>query len=281
MTVGVMARDRIKTYVTKCPTYTLWFERFAKGMHSRMGDDRRPDAAISIKLMKALDAKVDQDYLNSEEDVEARYITRAGLFFMGSFLGSLRGEETPRLLRKWFIRLNQESLENCNYPHTVLPLYGNFKGEGGVPRCYIRRIVCISKSGLNMEKWVRRSILHESDSNTKYLFSKDNGRKQKGGEYEDYMHRKLENIQQEESGLIPRVVDVREAYGISRSFRRGSTTAASNAPNNECDDNDIKRNNRWRVEDRAGTRTPDLDMLQLYTDTLQSIETELKFSKCL
>ena len=72
-----------------------------------------------------------------------------------------------------------------------------------------------------------------------------------------------------------------EAYGIKRSFRRGSTTAASNAPNAECDDNDIKRNNRWRIEERAGTRSPDLDMLQLYTDTLQSIETELKFSKCL
>ena len=95
LTVGVMARDQIKTYVTKCPTYTLWFERFAKGMHSRMGDDRQPDAAISIKLMEALDTKVDQDYLNSQEDADGHYIARAGLFFMGSFLGSLWGEETP------------------------------------------------------------------------------------------------------------------------------------------------------------------------------------------
>jgi hypothetical protein len=49
MTSGVMARDTIKTYVTKCPTYCVWFERFIKGMHSRMGDDRRPDAAITVE----------------------------------------------------------------------------------------------------------------------------------------------------------------------------------------------------------------------------------------
>ena len=131
--------------------------------------------------MIALDAKVDQDYLNSEDNMESRHIARAGLFYMGSLLGSLRGEETPRLLRKWFIRLNQEAMDNCNYPHTVLPLYGNFKGEGGVPRCYIRRIACKSKSGLNMEKWVRQVMLHETQSHTKNLFSRNKGKKQKGG----------------------------------------------------------------------------------------------------
>jgi hypothetical protein len=54
MTKGVMAKDTTKTYLTKCPTYCLWFERFIKGMHSHMGDDSRPDAAISVDLMKSL-----------------------------------------------------------------------------------------------------------------------------------------------------------------------------------------------------------------------------------
>ena len=85
----------------------------------------------------------------------------------------------------------------------------------------------------------------------------------------------------EEDGLIAKSLLVREAYGVSRSFRRGSTTAASNAPNSECNEDDINRNNRWRTEDRSGTRQPDLSMLQLYTDTTQSAKAELKFSLCL
>ena len=92
---------------------------------------------------------------------------------------------------------------------------------------------------------------------------------------------KLRAIQTEEKGLLPRKLDVEEAFGISRSFRRGSVTAAGNAPNDECSNLDIKRNNRWRSEDRAGMKNAGLDMLQLYTDTLHSIEADLKFSSCL
>ena len=88
-------------------------------------------------------------------------------------------------------------------------------------------------------------------------------------------------MQAEENGLIPRTLDVEEAYGIGRSFRRGSVTVAENAPNDECNDTDIKRNNRWRLEDKAGTKKASLDMLQLYTDTLHSTAADLKFSSCL
>ena len=72
-----------------------------------------------------------------------------------------------------------------------------------------------------------------------------------------------------------------EAYGIGRSFRRGSVTEAGNVPKGECDADDIRRNNIWRLEDGAGTKDPCLDMLQLYTDTLHSVGADLKFSICL
>lgn len=51
---GVMTKDTTKTFVTQCPTYGLWFERFVKGLHSRMGDNQCPDTAICSKLMKLL-----------------------------------------------------------------------------------------------------------------------------------------------------------------------------------------------------------------------------------
>ena len=119
---GVMAKDTAKIYVTKCPTYLLWFERFTRGLHARMGDDRRPDAAISVKLIHALIERAELDYLDAEDVKQRRYLARAGLYYLSTFLGGLRrGEEVPRILRKYFILQNEESLQH-ETPHVVLPL---------------------------------------------------------------------------------------------------------------------------------------------------------------
>ena len=280
LTLGVLAKDTTKIFVTKCPGYCLWFERFVRGMHSRMGDIRKPDAAISSLVMHAVMDRVDSDFVDTDSENERRYLGRCGLFFLSGYLGSLRGEEIPRIMLKYFLSLNEESL-NARIPHCVLPLYGNFKNDGGIARCYLFRIVCHTKTGFNMEKWVRRVLELEKGSRTAFLFAFPNGRKENGQVYEPYFINKLKSVQKEERGLLPRKLDVEEAFGVSRSFRRGSVTAAGNAPNKECDEGDIKRNNRWRTEDSAGTKNAGLDMVQLYTDTLHSVGADLKFSACL
>ena len=280
LTLGVLARDTMKIFVTKCPGYSLWFERFIRGMHSRMGDDRRPDAAISSEVMHAVMSRVNTDFIDADGGRELRYIARAGMFFLAAYLGSLRGEEVPRILRKEFIELNEES-SRAKIPHCVLPLYGNFKNDNGIARCYLFRIVQLSKSGFDMAKWVSRVSELERGSKTAFLFAHPGGKRESGQIYEGYFFGKLKSVQREEKGLLPRKLDVDDAFGISRSFRRGSVTAAGNAPKVECDDGDIKRNNRWRSEDRAGTKNAGLGMLQLYTDTLHSVAADLKFSACL
>ena len=281
MLEGVMAKERSKIYVTKCPTYALWFERFNKGLHSRMGDDRRPDMAICSELMKEIMSIVNADYVDAESDLRKRYLARAGLFFIGGYFGSLRGEEVNRVLRKYFISLNKESLKMKKTPHAVLPLFGNFKGEHGIPRCYLRRIVSQSKSGLNAETWINRVIEFEQHSNTMYLFAGYDGKKEAGRMYETYLFDVLEEIQERSDGLISKAVNVREVYGISRSFRRGSTTEDTNADKKDCNEVDIERNNRWRKDDAAGTKEADLSMIHVYNDTYQAINAELRFSRCL
>jgi hypothetical protein len=89
---------------------------------------------------------------------------------------------------------------------------------------------------------------------------------------------RLESIQQEEDNLIPSSVDVYEAYGVSRSFRRGSTTRAQNR---KVDEMDIVRNNRWRTEERAKGMQPRLQMMHHYTDVKQSLESLLRYSAAL
>jgi len=91
----------------------------------------------------------------------------------------------------------------------------------------------------------------------------------------------MKAIQDQEKGVIPRQLNVFDDYGISHSFRRGSTTVALNAPNELCSDEVIIRNNRWRTEDRAGSRQPAYNMLQLYTNTLEALEADLRFFSCL
>ena len=129
MTKGVMAKDTAKTYVTKCSTYLLWFERFIKGMHFRMGDDSRPDAVISVELMKSIMDRVIIVFVEAKYGRGRQFISRAGLLVMWGLLGSLRGEEVPRILRTYFINLNEESMSRSSSPHVVLPLFRKFKGE--------------------------------------------------------------------------------------------------------------------------------------------------------
>jgi len=57
----IMAKDTKKLMVTKCPTYGLWFEKFMKGCHKRMGEIVRPDRALSttilLEILQALNSE--------------------------------------------------------------------------------------------------------------------------------------------------------------------------------------------------------------------------------
>ena len=93
---SVMAKERSKVYVIDCPTYSLWFERFVRGMHNRMGDVRLPNAAIGGNLMREIMRLVNLDYFETFTSKKKRYYARAGLFFMSAYLSTLRGEEVPQ-----------------------------------------------------------------------------------------------------------------------------------------------------------------------------------------
>ena len=281
LSLGVLARDKVKTFVTNNPGYTLWFERFMKGMHNRMGDIKLQDTAITNKLMHAIMEHVEADYHLSEANDNKRFIARAGFFFLACYLRSLRGEEVSRIVRKHFLELNIES-QRFETPHCVLPMYGRFKSDGGLTRCYVLRVCNTSRTGFDMKRWVDRIMNFESDSGNFYLLSNAKGEKDSGGVYQPYLVRILKSIQDERVGLVPPQIVVEESYGIKRSFRRGSVTDAGNVrPKELCSDDDIKRNNRWRQTDSAGTKAPALPMILLYTDTLHSVEADLRFSSCL
>ena len=62
LTTSVMSRDIRKTYVTTCPTYSLWYERFMLGMHKRMGDEVWQDLAVSLDVMYKMVEGLEEKY---------------------------------------------------------------------------------------------------------------------------------------------------------------------------------------------------------------------------
>ena len=281
MQESIMTRATAKMFTSTCPTNGLWFERFMAGVHARMGDDHRPDAAISSCVMKLILKYCAEDLVRTPVGARRKFLVRAGLFFGLSFLGGLRGEEVPRIVRKDFIALNKVSMARAKMPHIVIPLYGRFKNESNVPRCHVMNVTCKTKSGIDMTPWVRSAIAMEGESRNTFLFSDNAGKRERGGVYEDYLFTLLERVQREHPEHIPASIEVREVFGISRSGRRGATSTAQNAPRDECDEGDIDRNNRWRMVERARMKKASMKMQQLYTDTLLTLRANLRFSSCL
>jgi len=93
------------------------------------------------------------------------------------------------------------------------------------------------------------------------------------------MFKLLEKVQARHPEHIPADLEVKEAYGISRSCRLGANSEAQNTPNGYCEEKDINRNNRWRAVDRAKMKKASMDMSQLYTDTRLTLTADLKFCR--
>ncbi len=56
-----MAKDTKNLLVTKCPTYSYFFECFNKGLDKQMSDITRPDRAISHEIVQELMSTLEQD----------------------------------------------------------------------------------------------------------------------------------------------------------------------------------------------------------------------------
>ena len=124
-----MARDIKKTYVTSCPTYGLWFERFILGMHKRMGDEVHQDQAITLAVMHKLIEGLDFDFDRSKSNEEKGVIADQAVFVLAAFFAALRGEEVFKLVLGEAREYLLDGRNSRIHPHVVLPLRGRFKGE--------------------------------------------------------------------------------------------------------------------------------------------------------
>jgi hypothetical protein len=272
----VMAKDVRKMTVTKCPTYGLWFEKFMRGCHKRMGEIIKPDRALSTAILLEILNLLDTEWDNHPN--KRFQLASEGAFYVIAFCCALRGEEVPLAdlsgtLKHW----SRSTLSNP--AHIVVALLGRFKGEIG-ENYHLLPIVTKTASGIDNIKWIGRLLNEYTVKNicSGPLFRDANAHRVKAFSFEPAFFDRLEQVQAMRPDLIPATDDVVEEYGIYRSFRRGST---SEATNKGLPPEVIDLNNRWRKFHKAGASRPTLTMRDHYSDVRLTINQSLRYSAIL
>jgi len=251
--------DRVKHYLTDSPTQSLFFEQFSQGCGRRMGQEVRQDWAITLPAMHALLEVLEVEW---EQGLNLELTAMVGAYAVIAFAGSFRGNEVfladMHGVRKYL--RSTEPPEDA----VIIALLGRFKGETG-ERYHLAPLVAQTSSGIPIKKWV--TCLVERQERRGYyrgpLFGDRSGQVVKPKIIELELMDKLQRVQNTRRGIIPEDVDVYEDFGISRSFRRGST---STARTRGVDDKTVTLINRWRSFEQARGRRPAMSMKDHYSE---------------
>jgi hypothetical protein len=271
--------DSAKHSLSKCPTHSLWFERFTKGCLSRMGQIVKQDRAISVEVMLALLGALETELEEAVRPPQRSLLVSLGAFSAIAFCGSFRGQEVFLTDLSGLKKYTQENESPNLAPHVIIPLLGRFKGEIG-SRYHLTPMAAKTRSGIDVKVWVERLVEQkalEGRSNGP-AFGDSKGNVAQASVYEVEILDRLQMIQNKEPSIIPADILVHEEYGISRSFRRGATSEARArgvAPE------DIDLINRWRTFENAKGRRPRQSMRDHYSDIRLMIPALLRFSQAL
>ena len=268
-----------RTCSVTSPTASEWFTRFMSGLHNRLGQRTKQDAAISIEVMIALMQKF--EHLFSQEDVDQNdklKVIQSACFCLYSCCASVRGYEVPKIVLTCPREFRAPFQVGAVPPHVALPFAGHFKLRGNMDQCMLLFIAAETASGLKPLLWTDRLIesLESQGVTSGWAFCNEDGHQLRMTDLEDLIFELLEEIQSEHPELISEDVDVCDACGMARSFRRGSTTRAENAG---VKADDIDYIHRWKEDKDGGTPCFQGDMRVHHGDQRQMAAKFLKFSQ--
>jgi hypothetical protein len=231
------------------PCGSFWFFRFMKGLKCRMGQDWRPNKAMSVEL-----------YLKVLEEIELRIEGAPSprdhnrwivfhTYAVVSYVLSLRGREgllldLEGLHRQW---------NSGDGTYVIVPLQGTIKGESN-DRDHLLPCVLETSSGVKVRESLERLMAYKATIGFKDgpAISDIKGRSFSTRDMSDSFLEVLEDIFDTDKGLFPPDISskekIRERYQAFRSFRRTSDTRAIEM-NVSATDIDIV--NRWESVERA------------------------------
>jgi len=242
-----------------------------------MGQDWRPDQAVSVELMKALLSYVDHKVATLDDSLEDVALWGlAGAYFAFSFVLSLRGSEG--LLVDLEAMIEENAIERA---HVVIPLLGKIKGEHHV-RQHLLGSVRETDSGIRMGDWHHR-VLAVNDALGRSrgpAFINRKGVQASTSDMNEFFHAALVDIFESRPDLFPPNIksmeDVTEKYDVYRSFRRGSQSRATAM---KVDVNDDFVVNKWRRKESAGHSRPSQPINQHYTDISLCLDSFLRYTQ--
>jgi hypothetical protein len=244
--------------VCEDPCASLWFQRFMMGCRRRMGQDWRPDRAISNKMLHFILTKVELrlDQAHTAGDVAAR---RRWIFVGGyvvlCYVQSLRGPEGLLLELGGCLR---HFTADDTQDHVVFALLGAVKGEH-LEREHLLPSVNTAGSEIPVRRWLKRVLVanQQLGRHSGPAFCDEDGVVLTSRDMNESPHEILGDLLSEHPSLFLADVmtrsDVEEKYNVCRSLRRGSDSQAMAMNVTEYD---IDVVNRWVKKEKAGTNRP-------------------------
>ena len=258
---------------------SLWFHRFSIGCRKRMGQDWRPNRAISTPLMVKLLTLVEARIRSSGEiGVRAKWVM-AGAYFCFCYVVSLRSSE-GLMVDVAGMREYGEAAEG----HVVIPLLGQVKGEDHT-RQHLIHCVNVTESGIHVRRWVSRlrAIHHIYERSAGPAFVNPISEQQTSTfEMNEVFIELLTEIFDDHRDLfavdIRTFSDIAENYHVYRSFRRGSETRAVSMEVSAADRYQV---NRWRKKEKATGTKMSQPIDQMYVDVSLVKEAFLRYTRAM
>jgi hypothetical protein len=261
------------------PCASMWFHRFLEGCRYRMGQEWRPNQAMSLPLLLATVSAIDEKIQGSPSSRELNRWTVLHTFVLVTYVVSLRGPEGFLL-----------DLEGCNRhwkedgeDHFIIALRGKIKGEHNA-RCHLLPCVLETGSGLRIRDSLKRLLeLKATQGLTDGpAISKENGFLFSSRAIDDSMLEVLEDLFVSSRDLFPTKLetpqDLRKSYQVFRTLRRTSDTQALEM---KVSKDDIDVVNRWAGVEKAQGRRPGREMRHYYADITLLLKPFLRYTRAM
>lgn len=218
-----------------------------------MGQEVRQDWAIPLPALHGLMDLLEDEWSQATGNPVREQVASLGAFTLIAFCSFFWGSKVF-MMDLHGLRQGMADTKRLQWDHVVIPLLGHFKGEWNT--CYhLAPLAAETKSRLKVQSWVERLIeVREKVGRVQSPAICDRaGEVARSFTYDVGFVGRLLIEQAAHPDLIPSNVDVSKPFGMSQSFRRGSTLVAQTRG---VDDKQVELINWWRKVDSARGRSP-------------------------
>jgi hypothetical protein len=275
-----MADDKGSSYqrIALDPCGSLWFQRFMLGCKKRMGQDWRPNQALSVDIVHELLGSCERRAMEATSRSEVHKWVLAGAYFCIRFVLSLRSPEGLMADVEGMIRFFHRDPENV-----IVPLLGRFKGEH-----HAKQHLLLSKgvtgSGIRVRLWVERvlAVHRELGRTAGPAFVNAVGTQSSTFEMNELFLELLVELYDRRPELfgldVQGVADLPEKFNVFRSFRRGSESRAVAMKVSESDRYVV---NGWKRKESAGSNRVGHSIDQHYVDVALVNDSFLRYTEAM